>query len=438
MPDIIIVLQCLSQCVDSTTLRQLGHIVPAMLAMTGRVTMLGISRWTEDKGGSYRTIQRFFNTNIPWATVNWFLIRHHLLDREDVILLTGDESVVTKSGKKSYGLDRFFSSLYGKPVPGLSFFSLSLTSVKKRTSYPIMMEQMVKEKDEKPAKHKSRKKKQKSKAGRPKDSKNKNRREVELTPYLLQIQTMIKSLLRLLGVDLSPIYCVMDGAFGNNNALQMVRQCSLHLISKLRYDAALWFPYEGPQKKRGANKKYGTKLDYDHIPDKFLKETTVLDGIQTKIYQLTLWHKLIPDQLNIVIIIKTNLTTQKVGRVVLFSSDLELAFNNLIDYYRLRFQIEFNFRDAKQFWGLEDFMNVNQLPICNAANLAMFMVNISHVLIQQVRPTHPAFSVNDLKAHFRGHKYVSETLKLLPQMPEPIFIHRIFTRIAQLGSVNTS
>ncbi len=120
MPDIIIVLQCLSQCVDSTTLRQLGHIVPAMLAMTGRVTMLGISRWTNEKGGSYRTIQRFFNTNIQWATVNWFLIRHHLLDRADVILLTGDESVVTKAGKKSYGLDRFFSSLYGKPVPGLS------------------------------------------------------------------------------------------------------------------------------------------------------------------------------------------------------------------------------------------------------------------------------------------------------------------------------
>ena len=338
MLDIIIVLQCLSQSLDNTTLRQLGHIVPAMLAMTGRVTMLGISRWTDEKGGSYRTIQRFFNTNIQWATVNWFLIRHYLLDREDVILMTGDESVVTKSGKKSYGLDRFFSSLYGKPVPGLSFFSLSLTSVKKRTSYPIMMEQVVKEKDEKPAKQKTSKKSQQGKPGRPKGSKNKNRREVELTPYLLQIQTMLKSLLHLLGVDLVPVYCVMDGAFGNNNALQMVRQCSLHLISKLRYDAALYFPYEGKQKKRGANKKYGTQLDYNNIPKKYLKETTILDGIRTEIYQMSMWQKLIPDMLNVVIIVKTNLTTQKVARVVLFSSDLALAFDKLIDYYRLRFK----------------------------------------------------------------------------------------------------
>jgi putative transposase len=439
MSDIIIVLQCLSQCLDKTTLGQLSCIVPAMLAMTGRVTMLGISRWTE-KGGSYRTIQRFFNSPIMWAKVNWFFIRHHLLDRQDTILIGGDESVVTKSGQKTYGLDRFFSSLYGKPVPGLSFFSLSLISVKERTSYPVMMEQVVKEEEEKPDKKKSGKKvkKQAKKRGRPKGSKNKNRRDVELKPYLVHIQTMLKGLLTLIGRDLKVIYCVMDGAFGHNNALQMVRQCSLHLISKLRCDAALYFPYEGPQKKRGANKKYGDKLNYDHIPDKYLKEASLVDGIQTNIYQMKMWHKLFPDLLNIVIIVKINLKTQACAHILLFSSDLELAYDKLIDYYRLRFQIEFNFRDAKQFWGLEDFMNVNQTPVYNAANLAMFMVNVSQVLIRHFRPTCPTFSVNDLKAHFRGRKYVTETLKLLPQLPEPIFIDQIFANIAQIGSINAS
>ena len=302
------------------------------------------------------------------------------------------------------------------------------------------MEQVVKQKEEKPVKEKVAQQAHQpaKKRGRPKGSKNKNRRDVELNPYLRQIQTMLNTLLTLVGLEIKPIYCVMDGAFGNNNALQMVRQCSLHLISKLRSDAALWFPYEGEQKKRGAKKKYGAKLDYDHIPDQYLKETTLRDDIQTKIYQMTMWHKLMPDKLNIVIIVKRNLKTQKVARIVLFSSDLSLAFDPLIDYYRLRFQIEFNFREAKQFWGLEDFMNINQRPLYNAANLAMFMVNVSHALIEHFRPTQPAFSVNDLKAHFRGHKYVSETLKLLPQLPEPIFIQRIFTHIAQLGSINTS
>jgi hypothetical protein len=414
--------------------------VPAMLAMTGRVTMLGISRWTE-KGGSYRTIQRFYNTVIGWAKVNWFFIRHHLLDPEDTILIGGDESVVTKAGKKTYGLDRFFSSLYGKPVAGLSFFSLSLISVKERASYPVMTEQVVKEEKEKANKKTSTKKKAKKQAGkrgRPKGSKNKNRRDVELKPYLLHIQSMLKTLLMLIGVDLSVVYCVMDGAFGNNNALQMVSQCSLHLISKLRSDAALYFPYEGPQKKRGAPKKYGPKLNYFNIPNEYLKETTIVDGIQTNIYHMQMWHKLFPDLLNVVIILKINLKTQARAHVVLFSSDLTLAYDKLIDYYRLRFQIEFNFRDAKQFWGLEDFMNVNQLPVYNAANLSMFMVNLSQVLVRHFRPTCPSFSVNDLKAHFRGHKYVTQTLKLLPQLPEPIFIDQIYANIAQIGSINTS
>ena len=369
--------------------------------------------------------------------VNWFFIRHHLLATASPILIGGDETVATKSGQKTYGLDRFFSSLYGKPVAGLSFFSLSLISVNERTSYPVMMEQVIKNEPQLDKKGSGKKvKKGSKKRGRPKGSQNKNRREVVLKPYLVHIQTMLKNLLSLIGTDLTIVYCVMDGAFGNNNALQMVRQCSLHLISKLRWDAALYFPYDGPQKKRGANKKYGEKLIYNHIPDQYLKETTLTDGIQTKTYQMTMWHKLFPDLLNVVVIVKTNLKTGAKAHMVLFSSDVALAYDKLIDYYRLRFQLEFNFRDAKQFWGLEDFMNVNQIPVYNAANLAMFMVNVSQVLLRHCRLSCPSFSVNDLKAHFRGRKYVSETLKLLPQMPEPIFIDQIFANIAQIGRIN--
>ena len=59
------------------------------------------------------------------------------------------------------------------------------------------------------------------------------------------------------------------------------------------------------------------------------------------------------------VILKTNLQTQQQAHVILFSRDLSLDAKTLIKYYSLRFQIEFNFRDAKQFWGLEDFMNTS-------------------------------------------------------------------------------
>ncbi len=134
--------------------------------------------------------------------------------------------------------------------------------------------------------------------------------------------------------------------------------------------------------------------------------------------------------------VKTNLKTQAVAHVVLFSSDLDLSYEQLIDYYRLRFQLEFNFRDAKQYWGLEDFMTVKQTPVYNSANLAMFMVNLSQAVIRPLRMVWPELSVIDLKAWFRSQKYVVETLKLLPEMPEAIFIEQAIARMAELGRVN--
>lgn len=236
------------------------------------------------------------------------------------------------------------------------------------------------------------------------------------------------------------MYVVLDGAFGDNDTTQMIRQCDKHVISKLKHNSALYFPYEGPYAGRGPKRKYGDKLDYDTLPQEYLKETTVEEHIQTDIYQMRLLHRRFAQPLNVVIIVKTHLLTQAKAHVVLFSSDLELAYDKLIDYYQLRFQIEFNFRDAKQYWGLEDFMNIKQTPLYNAVNLSFLMVNLSQALIQQIRAetNNPDFSVQDLKAHFRGLKYVNETLKLLQEKPDPILIQHISTEIAKLGSVNVA
>ena len=140
--DTVALCQCLKPYVTATTLRQLSRITFALLVMTGRVTMLGLSRWA-GKGGSDRTVQRFFATVIPWAMLFWVFFRQHVYCPEDVYLLAGDAVVVTKAGKHTHGLDRFFASLYGKPVPGLAFFTLALVSTQERRSFPLHVEQVV-------------------------------------------------------------------------------------------------------------------------------------------------------------------------------------------------------------------------------------------------------------------------------------------------------
>jgi putative transposase len=372
MPDIMVILGYLSQCLDATALRQLCCVSEAIVSMTGRVTMRGIARWT-NKGGSYRTVQRFFSTPLSWLRLQWVLIRHHLLDDGDTVWVAGDHVVVTKAGKKTDGLERFFSSLSGKAVPGLCFLSLSLLSVKRRTSYPALIEQV----DKAPVAQTPPQKTSTESRGRPKGNKNRNRREVDFSPSLRFIQVHLGRLLQQIRGHLKVVYCLFDGEFGHTDALQMVRQVGLHLVSKRRDNAALYFPYEGPYAGRGARRKYGKKLDYRNLPEKHLQATSTEEGIKTAIYQMSVWHKTFTDLLNVVVIVKTPLQTHKTAHVVLFSSDGTLSYALLIDYYRLRFQREFHFRDAKQYWGLEDFMRVNERPVYNSANLAMFMVNVS-------------------------------------------------------------
>ncbi len=408
--------------------------------------MLGISRWTE-RGGSYRTVQRFFSNPIAWGKLHWCVIRHHLFDPKACYILAGDEVVVTKSGKQTYGLGRFFSSLYKRPIRGLCFFSFALINTETRTAYPVLSQQVISNSDTgKKANALQEKKTEQApqspprKPGRPKGSKNKDKRKPDLSPYLCFIQTHLKALIKRMGATLPLTYLALDGAFGHNNALQMTRQCNMHLISKLKRNSALYFPYHGPYQGQGPRRIYGDKLDYDAIPDAHLKNTTQNGDIQTHIYHMTMRHESFADPFNVVLIVKTHLKTLKKAHVVLFSSDLDLDYETLIDYYSLRFQIEFTFRDAKQYWGLEDFMNVTKTTVHNGANLAFFMVNIAHILTQQMRRDSGItdWSVQDLKAHFTGLKYASETLKLLPQKPHPIFFHYITTQIAKLGAIRAA
>ncbi|MDQ7046733.1 MAG: efflux RND transporter permease subunit [Sulfurovum sp.] len=188
----------------------------------------------------------------------------------------------------------------------------------------------------------------------------------------------------------------------------------------------------------GSPRKYGDAIDYDNLPEPYLKSDTIDEdkNIQTRIYQMEMLHRKFADRLNIVIIEKINLSTGKIAHVNLFSTDLTLDYEKIIDYYSLRFQIEFVFRDAKQYWGMEDFMNIKKTPIHNWANLSTFMVNFSHGLRQN--STMKEMSILDLKAHYHGIKYVKEVFKLLPHLANAYLIQTVSLKIANLGAIHST
>jgi hypothetical protein len=106
MTEILALLQNIAPLLEPTTFRQVSQVVFGMLVISGRITMLGLSRWTE-KGGSYRTLQRLYHRVLPWKAIQWLFFRKRFLKPEDEYIVADDEVVVSKAGKKTHGLDRF-------------------------------------------------------------------------------------------------------------------------------------------------------------------------------------------------------------------------------------------------------------------------------------------------------------------------------------------
>jgi len=384
--------------------------------------MLGISRWSE--GISYKTIERFFDKKIDWLSLKWTIIKK-VIGKE--VILVADESTVSKSGKVTHGLGYFYSGLQGRAIKGISFLSFSLVDVESRRAYPLFTKQVKKEKKPK------EEKKVKKAVGRPKGSKNKNSSTLRLKGVFRIVGWYIRIIMKVIRIPTLQ-YFVYDGAFGNNAGIQTVRRNGLHLISKLKKNSNLYFKFEGEQKERGRKRIYGELVDYENIDQKYLKETKIEEDIEVKIYQFEALHKKITGAVNIVLIFSTNLKNNKTTHTILFSTDLKQEYHKIIDYYSLRFQIEFNFRDAKQFFGLEDFMNIKKRRIHNFANLSMFMNNLSFLIHKE--SGFSDYSVNDLKSFFMAEKYTREVLKLYGKKVDDILIHNSIFRIAGFSLIH--
>ena len=139
-----------------------------------------------------------------------------------------------------------------------------------------------------------------------------------------------------------------------------------------------------------------------------------------------------------VIIVKLDLKSQKVGRAILFSTDLELEGSCILHFYSLRFQIEFNFRDAKQYFGMSNFKNTKEIQVQNAVGLSLFMNNVSFILMEQAKKQweEEHISIQDLKAYYRAQKYLTDILNTLEIPENTILMEDKFADILKIGAIN--
>ena len=135
-----------------------------------------------------------------------------------------------------------------------------------------------------------------------------------------------------------------------------------------------------------------------------------------------------------------NKKENKIGKTILFSTDLSLETKTLIEYYSLRFQIEFDFRDAKQFYGLSAFKNYKPTQVTNAVNIAFTMTSLARVILEKYKKSLNCdeMGILDLKAIFRTLKYAEIILNDNNFDPIHFLNTEKFKKIVQLEAIHIS
>lgn len=288
--------------------------------------------------------------------LDWFSLNKAFVDFDNGIHVgVIDCSFITKSGKKTFGLDKFWSGVASQAKQGLEISVLGCINVMTGKAYFLDATQTP--------------------SGLSKKEGNKYSRT---DFYLEQILDCLKSLPTI-------VYYVADGFYAKEKIINGLTSNGKHLITKLRLDANLKYLNDKPRLKgqRGATRKYDGKVDFKKNGISDLSKW-VLIGYDEKYSHLTIYtQKLYAINFDRIFRVVLLLNTKTNKYVLLASTDTKLDARLITKYYQLRFQIEFIFRDAKQFMGLNDCQARDENKLDYHFNASLTAVNIARKAIQQ-------------------------------------------------------
>lgn len=325
-----------------------------ILLMRGKVNFRNLSRYSDL---TEKTYARQFRGSFDFADFNERLITEIVLPQHEKIGAM-DCSYLTKSGRKTYGLGFFYDSSHDQPAKGLEISNLAVIDVTENTAYTLSswqtppqeeIEQLVA-----------------------------TRSSVELPgdEEISRVDFYAEHLRRdAAHLPAEVAYLAVDGYYAKLKFVQTVRALDLHLVSKLRHDANLRYLYHGLQKQFGARRKYAGKIKFDD-----LSRFEYVGELDKDIHLYTLVVNSVKLKCNIRLVYVLNLRHKhKPGYALLFSTDTDLEAETLYRYYKARFQIEFIFRDAKQFTGLSHCQARRQDCLDFHFNTSLTALNLAKV-----------------------------------------------------------
>lgn len=334
------------------------EVVILLLSIKGRVNFLQLGRYGNFKEQRYR---QQFEKPFPWLDFNKELALSHGGSR---FVIAFDPSYINKSGKKTPGVGWYWSGCAGQAKWGLEIGGLAAIDLDNHTAFHLEAVQTLIE----------------------------DKQATSLTDWYVKV---IKERKETLG-SISK-YLVADAWFSKKPFVDQIIEMDMHLISRLRDDADLKYLYlDPPTGKRGRPSKYAGKVITDNIDTNYFE--LIEQNQEATVYSAVVFSKALKRNIRLVHVTYTN-DKGKLTRKLYFSTDTQMDALEILDCYQSRFQIEFLYRDAKQYTGLNGSQARSENKLNFQFNAALTAINIAKVehWLSQPKEVRKPFSMADIK-----------------------------------------
>lgn len=331
------------------------------LSIKGRINFLQLERFGACDEQSFRNQ---FEKPFDFLKFNKELVLEHGSGHYTIAF---DPSYISKSGKSTPGVGWFWSGCAGKSKWGLEICGIGIIDIDNHTAFHLEAEQTL---------H---------------DSKNQT-----LLNYYANVLTSRKE--ELLSISK---YVVVDAYFSKEPFVSTLHSNGFDLVTRLRDDANLLYKFFGKKTKgRGRPKKHDGKIDYKKLKEEYF--TLIQNDENNRIHQGIAYSKSLKRDVSVVIVYTKR--KEKWSHKIYMTTDLELTADKILEYYQTRFQIEFLYRDGKQYTGLNDCQARSQNKLNFHFNMALTTINIAKVShwITIPKEKRKSFSMADIKTQYHN------------------------------------
>lgn len=386
-------------------------MLAVMLSARGKMTFRNMSRYSNF---SEKTFARNYEKSFNFAEFNQQALTLVLKPGARVVAAF-DPSFIQKSGKKTFGKDYFWNGSGNKAEKGLEIGLLAVVDVDYNTAYAISAQQT-------PPIAASRK-----------HNDMPITEESRVDAYLEHIKKNREYL------PSEVKHLVVDGFFGKEKFITSVKNMNLDLVGKLRIDANMRHPYHGEQSGIGRPKKYDKKVDINDLSQlQFDREVQFPQGQIVKLYTAIVNSVSLKRKIKIVLLFDDS-NKDKIYRSLLFSTDLNLSALDICTFYKSRYQIEFVFRDAKQFTGLTDSQARSKEKLdwhFNASFMALNVTKITDRRNKENANIEGPFSMASWKARCHNENLIDKVFSMLDIDPTLIKLTPEFEKLRNYGAVS--